>query len=145
MPLTAPPIDEADEAGQGARRQEPGDKDEEAIDEAGHDDLSSVERGDVCDASGILGRHTRIPALFANSRSGAEFRLRDAGTEDSDGHARSLEFAVQRLRKGQQKRFRGCIDGLKGNGRERIDRGHVQDPAAPAPERELAKSAGIRV
>ena len=90
-----------------------------------------AQRRRIRDARRVRGRHAGVLPLLSDSRPRPELGLSHAGTKDGYRDPRSIKLVLHCRRKRKQKRFAGAVDGLKRNGRERIDRRDVQDPAAP--------------
>src|SRR5215467_11936309 len=127
--LPALPVDEPHKARYLPHRQKPDNEHEYPIYEPGYDDVRTAHRFTKRNPRRFRRRHAGVRPFLTDSGSSPELRLRYARTEDSDRHARSFQFVLERARERKQKSLAGGINRLKGNGRERVYGSDVEDPS----------------
>src|SRR5215468_2601429 len=130
--LPALPVDEPYKARYLPHRQKPDNEHEYPIDEPGYDDVRTAHGFTKRDPRRFRRRHPRVRPFLTDSGSSPELGLRYARAEDGDRHARSFQFVLERARERKQESLAGGINGLKGNGRERVHGCDVEDaPVSP--------------
>src|SRR5690242_15730027 len=95
MRLAALAINEANDAGNGARRQVLGDKDVQTVEKARDHDVFSAQRFDIGDLSRLFRGHAGALPSLANAGAFSKLRLRHSRTIDGDSHSRSLKLILQ--------------------------------------------------